>query len=557
LGERGDLLSGGLPGVAERAAVALMTTLRERRREFALTSGAGLLLLLVGLVLLNLLSNWIYFRVDLTQQRAYSLSSASKKLVRGMDDRVIVKAYFTPDLPTPYNEYSRYVRDLLSEYRAASHGRLRYEFVLTSPPKEFEQRAAEAGLTPIQFQEMGSDQLQIRRGYMGLVLYYRDKSDTIPVIKGVENLEYDITSKLARMVRHQKKTVAFTTGHGEPQWQTPQFKLSQDLSELYDIKQVSLTPGATAPIQADALFVVGPKQPMDPGSLRAIDDAIIRGVPTAFFVDAKNVMLQRFMAVPLDNGLRPFLQHYGIKLGTQLVYDAQCESVTMTQSVGGFPFSMNVPYPYILSVTGFAKDHPITRDLSSVALPFTTTVEVSSAPTSAQFKPLLMSSAQSWLTPANEYRIGPDAIPRPRVDDPHGPYSVGGVWSGRFTSYFQTPVSTGTAQPSGSPSTQILVVGTSEVFNPDLQSFAGNDAFLTNVVAFMSHDETLLGIHSKSQIFRPLKPVKAPIRAAVKIICGIGVSILAALWGLYRWRRRQHERAWIAGLFKPHEPDSR
>ena len=59
----------------------------------------------------------------------------------------------------------------------------------------------EANLAPLQFQQMGSDQLQIRRGFMGLVLYYRLQSETLPVIKNVEGLEYDITSRMARMAQ--------------------------------------------------------------------------------------------------------------------------------------------------------------------------------------------------------------------------------------------------------------------------------------------------------------------------------------------------------------------
>src|SRR5689334_501805 len=97
-----------------------LTTHQIRQRRLALTSASGLLLLAVILILINLIANWVFFRFDLTQRNAYSLSPASKKLVKEIDDRVIIKAYFTPDLPSPYNTYARYARDLLTEYRAAS-----------------------------------------------------------------------------------------------------------------------------------------------------------------------------------------------------------------------------------------------------------------------------------------------------------------------------------------------------------------------------------------------------------------------------------------------------
>ena len=113
--------------------------------------------------------------MDLTRQNSYSLS-LFKKLAHDLDDRVVVKAFFSPDLPSPYNSYARYVRDLLAEYKSASGGKLSYEFVLTSPPQDFEEKAREAQLAPVQFQQAGNDQFQIKRGYMGIVLYYRDKA---------------------------------------------------------------------------------------------------------------------------------------------------------------------------------------------------------------------------------------------------------------------------------------------------------------------------------------------------------------------------------------------
>ena len=120
-------------------------TLRQRRKQLVITSSAGLVVAALIVVLINVLGNGAFLRLDLTQQQAYSLSDASKRLVRELSDPVIVKAYFTPDLPSPYNAYERYVRDLLSEYRSASHGRVRFAFALPSPPEEFEKKAAEAG----------------------------------------------------------------------------------------------------------------------------------------------------------------------------------------------------------------------------------------------------------------------------------------------------------------------------------------------------------------------------------------------------------------------------
>ncbi len=519
------------------------------------TSAAGLVLAAVAVLLINVLGNWVFFRLDLTRQHAYSLSAPSRKLVRELSDPVIVKAYFTPDLPSPYNIYERYVRDLLVEYRSASRGKVRFEFALQSPPEEFEKKAAEAGLLPIQFEQRGSDQLQIRRGYMGLVLFHRDKSETLPIVKDVQQLEYDITSRIAKMVQRTKKVVAVTSGHGETHWQNGQSKLADELSELYEVTDVSLPASSTSTFQADALFIVGPKQKFDDKSLWAIDQAIMRGIPVAFLVDIKNIMVGQFYVTPLEAGLSDLLKHYGAQLGDRLIYDAQCETIGVTQNMSGFAFTTSLRYPYIPQVDRIMNTHPIGRGLDTVGLPFTTVVEpVPSLPAGVHFTPLLYTSPKSWLAKAQPYAsVAPTDMPRPDIDDPHGPYSVGGLLEGTFTSYFQgkpTPVP-GQTLVGTSPKTQIFVLGTSRILDPGLPAFPGGDALVSNVLAYLSKDETLVGIRSKGEIIRPLQPISNPMRELVKYGTVLVAALLPVAFGLWRWRRRQSWRAEMAAVFAP------
>src|SRR4028118_361188 len=81
------------------------------------------------LVLLNILGLRTFGRFDATRDELYTLSKASQDTMAGLEDPVTVTAYFTEDLPPPYSGNARYVRDLLEEYRAASRGKLAFEFL--------------------------------------------------------------------------------------------------------------------------------------------------------------------------------------------------------------------------------------------------------------------------------------------------------------------------------------------------------------------------------------------------------------------------------------------
>lgn len=529
-----------------------MATLEQRRRQFALRGTTGLLLVALILVLVNVLSNWTFLRVDLTQSRAYSLSPSSKRLVKQLEDPVIIKAYFTPDLPPPYNGFERYVRDMLTEYRTASGGRVKFEFIPPHPAKNFEQFAGEAGMAPIQFEQMGSDNLAIRRGFMGLTIFYRDKRESLPVIQNIQTLEFDLTSRIARMAQTTKKTLIMSSGHGETEWRAMRSKLSEDLSQLYDIQQLPLVGGATIPANADALVVYGAKQKFDEKALWTIDQAIMRGVPVGILYDDKNFMADQFLVMPQPTGLREFLDHYGIKLGTQLVYDAQCETVQVSQNLGGMMFTTNIRYPFIPLMTNLNTQHPILQGIQAVGLPFVVPVEKKPG-SELQVTPLLSTSEKSWLAPEQTFRVAPNAIPNPKGDDPHGPYPVAVVAEGVYTSFFKDkplPVP-GATLIGTSPKTTVVVIGSSGALYPSMQMFQGAEPFLANLLAFLTKDDVLLGIRSKGQVLRPLKNSTDKTRPVIKLIAILGAPLLAVGLGLWRWRRRQAWRERISHVFLP------
>jgi len=311
-----------------------------------------------------------------------------------------------------------------------------------------------------------------------------------------------------------------------------------------------LSASATAPIMVDALMVVGPKQKLDDKSLWAIDQAIMRGIPVAFFVDIRNLVVNQFYVGPLESGLTDFLKNFGIQLGDRLVYDVQCETIGITQNMGGFAFQTSMRYPYIPTIDRILTTHPVGRGLDTVGLPFVTTVEpIQALPPGVHFSPILYSSPKSWLAPTDTHSsVAPNNIPQPKPDDPHGPFSLGGVVEGTFTSYFQgKPVpAPGQSLIAVSPKTQIFVLGTARLVDPALPQFPGTDGLVSNVMAYLSKDETLAGIRSKGAIIRPLRPMSAPARELIKYGTVLGTALLPILLGLWRWQRRERWRRLIS-----------
>ena len=162
------------------------------------------LLYLAVVVLLNLAGTTLFFRLDLTANKMFSLSEASRKAVATLSEPLTIKVFFTKDLPAPYNNIERYLRDLLAEYGVAGNRYFNYQFydVSEGGGEETERNkeiARNYGVQPVQIQKFEQDEVRFQKAYMGMVLIHGDLVETIPAITSTEGLEYAITVKIRKM----------------------------------------------------------------------------------------------------------------------------------------------------------------------------------------------------------------------------------------------------------------------------------------------------------------------------------------------------------------------
>ncbi len=154
------------------------------------------LLSIVIIVLINLVGLFLYARLDLTRNGAYSLSRISKNVVRSLESPLTVKVFFSNDLPAPYNSVYRYLADILEEYSQYGGRRFRYEFVDVEKHKE---AAADFGVQPVQVREIKNDRVSTRSAYMGLAIIHGDLIENISSITEPEGIEYRITTLIQKM----------------------------------------------------------------------------------------------------------------------------------------------------------------------------------------------------------------------------------------------------------------------------------------------------------------------------------------------------------------------
>lgn len=162
------------------------------------------LIYLVVIVLFNIAGITMFFRADLTSNKVYSLSKASKKVVATLSEPLTVKVFFNSNLPAPYNNIERYLHDLLEEYSIAGSRYFNYQFYSVSGEESDESSrsreiASSYGIQPVQVQNIEQDEVKFQKAYMGMALIHGDVVESLPTIISTDGLEYKITSTIRKM----------------------------------------------------------------------------------------------------------------------------------------------------------------------------------------------------------------------------------------------------------------------------------------------------------------------------------------------------------------------
>ncbi len=496
------------------------------KRDFS--AQTTLLLTAAILVVINLIGLNIFGRLDLTDDRVYSLSPASKELVEGLEDPVTITAFFTADLPAQFASNRRFLKDKLDDYRAYGGQNVEYQFIDPGEDEDLRADAGQLGIPPVQIQVIESDNVQLKNAYMGVAVEYENNRETIPVIQDLSRLEYDLTSAIRRLTRLEKPVAGFWTEHGEPDPMQNMQTLQQGLSTNYDVQPVTYI-DLEGPDRPDVLLIIAPTDTIPDSHLQALDNYIMEGGRVGFLLNRIAANLQAGQAAELITGIEPLLANYGIVLSPNLIMDEQSSVVTVQQRQGFFNISQQIQYPLFPIASRFNSENPMVNRLQDLMFYFVSSVDTSATlPTGVTREPLIYSSSQSGLQ-QGFFMLQPN---QNSATLSGGPYLLGAAFTGSFPSAYSP-------ERTGIP-TRLVVVGDGDFINESIiPSRGGNAQFGLNLVDWLAQDEALLSIRSKSIEPRTLQDVSEGIRPVIKYANMLGPLLIVVLFGLVRWRKRR------------------
>ncbi|HXU62393.1 MAG TPA: GldG family protein [Polyangia bacterium] len=539
----------------------------DRRKRLSASNATAYVLLTIGaIVAVNLIGTRLFKRVDLTQNKVYTLSQASKDVVRNLPDYMTVKAYISHDLPPELTNVSRYVRDLLDDYRTYSKGKLRFEAFDPDSDKKVEEEANACKVEKLQIQVMRSQKFEVGTYYLGLCFQYQGKNEAIPEIGQIEGLEYQVSSLIKRMTQKKRK-VAFTTGHGESDLSQGFQALKHVIEQEFDSTTVNPSSNPI-PEDVDALVVGGPKQPFDDKGRKEIDGFLMKGRGAIFLVDGMALSAPRggmpqMAAQPKigqanDTKLNELLEKYGFKVDDDFVFDKQ--NVPGPVDVGGRKMLKNLPVFVGVKTDAGDKDQSVLAGVNAVVFPFPSSVELvgplaggKPQMPGARLWTLAATSPEAWkqtgfffFTPMGNIEEGKE----------HGVFGLAYAYQGTLKSAFAPAAQPGMSlppdqsQPSESKKpVRLVVVGDSDFASDEylqlaryLPFYQGGAQMLFNAISWTMEDEALTPVRSKTVAARPIEVSSDGTVAAVKAINIAGVPLLFIGFGIARWRIRRARR---------------
>ena len=551
---------------------------------------------IVALFFLNLLAQQFFFRIDLTEEKRYSISAATKALLRNLDQAVQVTVYLEGDgLPPDFRRLQRSVQETLDEFQVYAGGQLTYRFVnpLTATSAEqrqaFIEQLAQAGIQPNRvFAEEDGRRIQkivlpgaiVRAAEQeaGVMLLNGDRASGAQEVlnQSIENVEYELASAIRQVVATERKKVAFIKGHDE----LPPLDvagLTQAVSQTYDLYELNLPDKDVIPPYA-ALIIAQPQEPFSKQDQYKLDQYIMRGGRVLFFIDPLRVDMDSVgqngsFAFPLDLGLDDLLFRYGLRINPTLVQDIKSGVYPIVVGeVGGQPQIVPLPWPFFPIVNRYGA-HPIVRNLDALYLRFVSSIDTVQA-AGVEKTPLVFTSQYSRVltTPIvvdlNELREEPDP-----AQYRSGPQAVAYLLEGSFTSVFKNRilpdrvtsdnVDQASFQERSAP-TKLIVCSDGDLvrnevnrqnnqpyplgFDPITERTFANEDFVMNALAYLTDEDGLISARTKEIQVRPLDQVKVEQEATVWQVINLVVPILLIIaFGVVKYclRRQKYAR------FKP------
>lgn len=501
--------------------------MNNKRKEIIL-----ILLVLTVAVLLGLNTTRYFGRIDMTKNKYFTISKITKDYIKTIPEQVNI-TYLVSDKIKTISPAAVQIEDLLFEYAANS----RKHIVVNSvdPVKNnLQSYAKKVGIKGEHVQIYDKNEMAYTVVFSGILIQYMDKTEAIPFILDLGDLEYNVTSKIQKLVENITIKVGLLPGTDKKDIDSYYSYLLDDMKMSYETEVIER--GKEIDSDISVLFVLGSKDLSD-GDLLYIDEYMMNGGKVIFCIDGVEVDMKNNMkAFTIDNNPAiEMLKKWGISINSNLVLDKYCQKIVLKDSL-----PMNYPEWVRISSKYVSKENPVTVRLPSLDLLWASSIDLSPVE-NLKYEKLFSSTENSWLLDkyitANPYEL---YTTQDVADKTLGNYAMAYAVNGTFKSAFTDKVS---------PDTRIIVVSDADFISNFIAYIDSpqNMFFAENAVEWLSND-SFLNIKTRNMGDKRLNKIsdKSVKVKAILLVYLVNILIIPAgiiVYGIFRYLRRKKKEA--------------
>ena len=420
------------------------------------------LIVIVVLAVIGVLSSQWFFRVDLTSEKRFTLSSKTRDILKNLNKDVYVQVFLDGEMPVGFKRMRTAIKDMLDEFEAYAGKHLTYEFINPSEGKtakerdKYYQELYKKGLRPTDVQQRDKEGgisskiifpgAVINFNGMEIAVNFLNNNPSLPAAvnlnHSIEGIEYNMIRSIKTLSADTVYRIAFTEGHGE----LPEIEVEdveRELAKYFNIDRgvIGGKPGILN--KYAAVIIAKPSKPFSEADKFVLDQYVMQGGKILWLLDKVMIDADSLIyasstfGIPLDLHLNDMLFKYGVRLEGSLIQDMRCGMVPVnTAIVGNAPHY--VPARWLYYPLMAPQKHPVSRNLNLVQGKFVNPLDTVEG-NGKIFKHVLLRTSRYTLTRGAPLMVSLEEIKRPPPEkDFNRPGLITGVvLEGRFESVFR------------------------------------------------------------------------------------------------------------------------
>ena len=550
-------------------------------------------IILIILFGINWAASEFHIRADLTNEKRFTLSNATKKLLVKLDAPVTIDVFLKGSYPSGFRQLSSSTNDMLKEFKEVAGNKIQYNFisadeVMPGTKVVFADTLTAMGLFPINLTSQLKEGQQQQNVYPFALVHYSDKTIPVELYKGKTPLmsytdinsseallEYRLAEAVAKVTEKEKPVIGYATGNGEPEiGRFNTYDLIENvLKPDYSLFTFNLASPQFLPLELKALIIVKPTIGFTDEQKLKLDQYVVNGGRLLVFADRLNAEMDSLQikneVTAFDRDLKwnDLFFNYGVRINADLLMDLQCDYLPFDVNGNG-QFEL-LPWNYF-PVMESKGTHPINKGLGFVAGRFVNSLDTVEAEGITKTV-LLSSSANARTIGAPAVVSGAENVNAPEdVKYKKNNVPVAVLLEGKFKSMFANRLSQAMADtlkqngisfmPQGISKNKVIVVGDGDMvlnsvvkgnpipmgmnvytYGTQAQVPFANKDFLQNCLNYLINENGLSEAKAKDYVVRLLDTKKVAEQKIFWQIVNIAIPVIIILIFalIFQWLRKR------------------